>query len=200
MWEVFSFVMHFTINTINRLVLVLLAGALAAACSTDPEKEKVEYLESGQEYFQKGKYAEAGIQFRNAIQADQNYAEAHYQLARTFVRLGEWRGAYQELQITVELEPDHFDAQLELATLLLATGEYDQAQEKACGMPGTLVFDLVLGCDVQAQPSLSHHHSGHDELWSVFPVSPEREAVPGVPRRPAAVKICDLHGPFWNRN
>ena len=63
---------------IRRAFLLTTVVTLVAGCSSDPNKKKVGLVESGQEYFQMGKYAEAGIQFRNAIQVDQNYAEAHY--------------------------------------------------------------------------------------------------------------------------
>jgi hypothetical protein len=39
-------------------------------CSRDPNVRKQKYLESGERYYEKGKYREAAIQYENAIQVD----------------------------------------------------------------------------------------------------------------------------------
>jgi tetratricopeptide (TPR) repeat protein len=103
--------------------LVLLAG-----CSRDPNVRKQKYLESGERYFAKSEYRAAAIQFRNALQADPKFAPAHYQLARTYLKLQDWNNAYSELSTTVELQPDNNDARLDLANLLIASGDLKQAQ------------------------------------------------------------------------
>jgi tetratricopeptide (TPR) repeat protein len=115
-----------TLQVITFIVVLLLAG-----CSSDPDKEKHAYLRSGDKYYQSGKYQQAVIQFRNAIQIDPRFAEAHWQLARTYLRLSNSEAAYHELTETVSLEPKNPDAQLELATLLLARHQYDEAQAAA---------------------------------------------------------------------
>src|SRR5215470_19045854 len=88
---------------------LLIVGFLALAftgCTSDPNVRKQKYLESGQRYFDKGKYREAAIQFSNAVQVDSRFTEAHYQLAQTYLKLQEWTRAYQELSRTLELEPE----------------------------------------------------------------------------------------------
>ena len=63
----------------SRLILALaVISLLSVGCNRNPEVRKQKYLESGQRYFEKGKYREAAIQFSNAIQVDSHYAEAHY--------------------------------------------------------------------------------------------------------------------------
>ena len=69
---------------ILALIAVFLAG-----CSRDPNVRKQKFFASGQQYFQQGQYAEASIQFSNAIAADSGFAQAHYQLAQTYIKLGE---------------------------------------------------------------------------------------------------------------
>src|SRR2546422_8977618 len=102
-----------------------------SACSTDPQKGKVKYLESGQRYRQKGKYQEAAIQFRNALKLDPRFAEAFYQLAQVDLDLHQWNEAYAALQQAVELEPGRLDVHLDLGRLYLAAGEFRKAEDEA---------------------------------------------------------------------
>ena len=103
-----------------RLVLILGSIAiLVTGCSRDPNVRKQKYFESGQRYFEQGKYREAAIQFQNAIQVDDRYAEAHYQLYQTYVKLQD-RQAFKELSRTLEVQPDNYPARLDMANGLIA--------------------------------------------------------------------------------
>src|SRR5271167_3226034 len=110
------------------LLLVASLVMLLVSCSKPPAVAKLKYLESGQRYADKGKYSEAVIQFRNAIQMDTDYAAAHYQLAQVYMKLQQWTPAYSELSRTVELQPDNYPAHIDLANLLIAGHEFRQAQ------------------------------------------------------------------------
>jgi Tfp pilus assembly protein PilF len=61
------------------LFALALAAALLSACTRDPQILKKKHFDKGQAYFQQAKYPEAAIEFRNAIQFDSKYADAHYQ-------------------------------------------------------------------------------------------------------------------------
>ena len=100
------------------------------ACSRDPNVRKQKYLESGQRYFEKEKFEEAAIEFRNAIGVDPRYADAHYQLAMTYLKTRQWPRANQELVRTIELQPANYPARIEMAKLLIAAGDLQQAQEQ----------------------------------------------------------------------
>ena len=66
----------------GRSILVLtLITALLSSCSLDPNVRKQKYFQRGQDYFSKGQYQEAAIEFTNAIKIDGGYADAHFQLA-----------------------------------------------------------------------------------------------------------------------
>jgi tetratricopeptide (TPR) repeat protein len=114
---------------IHSLLVVTLMAAFDVGCSRDPNVRKQRYFESGQRYLQKGKYPEAVIQFRNALQVDSSYADAHYQLARVYSRMEQWTPAYHELARTVELQPENYPARLDLANLLIAGHQLKEAQE-----------------------------------------------------------------------
>src|SRR5258708_19841729 len=114
-----------------RLVLVcsLIAtiATLFTGCSRDPNVRKQKYFESGTRYFDKGKYREAAIQYSNALQVDSRFAQAHYQLRETYLKLHDWNRAFQELSRSVELAPDNYPAQADLANLLISTRNWQQA-------------------------------------------------------------------------
>jgi len=108
---------------------VAAAVALAlVSCSPNPDKKAAQYLLSGQKYAKAGKYQEAVIQFRNAIDMRPRLAGPHYQLALAYLSLKSPQQAYQELVSTVELDPRNIDAQLELASLLLGARKYGELQ------------------------------------------------------------------------
>src|ERR1035438_744771 len=89
-----------------RVILSLaLIAVVLAACSRDPNVRKQKYFQRGQQYFEDGKYPEAAIEFVNALHIDPNYADAHYQLAESYIKTRQWPRAYQELVRTVDLQP-----------------------------------------------------------------------------------------------
>ena len=77
-----------------------------------------------------GHYAEAVIEFDNAIKIDSNYADARYQLAKAYLKLQQWPRAYEELKRVVELQPENYAAHFDLAKILIANGSFQQAQEQ----------------------------------------------------------------------
>lgn len=113
-----------------KLILVLALIASFSGCSRDPNVRKLKYFESGQRYFEKGKYREAAIQFGNAVQIDPRYTDAHYQLAQTLLKLQQWTSAFQELSRTVDLQPENYQARIDMANLLIAGRDLKQAKEQ----------------------------------------------------------------------
>jgi tetratricopeptide (TPR) repeat protein len=110
-----------------RLVAVILAVLVGfTSCSRDPAVVKKHYLESGNKYFDKGRYKEASIQYRNALKRDPRYGAAHYKLALVSLKGGDLGGAVSSLRRAVELippdQPDHWDAVVKLAEIYLAVG------------------------------------------------------------------------------
>src|ERR1700728_4113664 len=90
-------------NRCSALLLVSISAGLLQGCTRDPNVKKAKYLKSGENYAAQGKQQEAIIQFSNAIKIDKNYAAAHYDLAKAYLKLGAVTGGYTELQKTVDL-------------------------------------------------------------------------------------------------
>jgi tetratricopeptide (TPR) repeat protein len=102
-----------------------LLAAVVTGCSRDPNVRKQKYFDSGEKYFAEGKYREAAIQYTNAIQIDSRYAQAHYQLGQTYLKMGDSNRAFQELSRTVDLAPDNYRAHTDLANLLVSARNPD---------------------------------------------------------------------------
>jgi tetratricopeptide (TPR) repeat protein len=110
-----------------RLVAVILAVLVGfTSCSRDPTVVKKRYLESGNKYFDKGRYKEASIQYRNALKRDPKYGAAYYKLALVSLKMRDGGGALSALRRAVELipldQPDHWDAVSTLSDLYLVGG------------------------------------------------------------------------------
>ena len=107
-----------------RSLVVILAGLTLVSCSRDPNAAKKRYLENGNKYFAKGKFKEASIMYRNALQKDQRYGPAYYRLAQTDLQLGRIPNALGELRRAIELipkdQPEHIESQVRLAEIYLA--------------------------------------------------------------------------------
>src|SRR5208283_6003627 len=106
------------------LGLALIATFLVSCAWRDPNVRKQKYYNSALSYFEKGKYREAAIQLQNAIKIDPQYADAHYQLAECYMKLGMWAGGFVELNRAVDLAPRNSKAQIDLGNVLLAAREF----------------------------------------------------------------------------
>ncbi|MCX6627827.1 MAG: tetratricopeptide repeat protein, partial [Candidatus Solibacter sp.] len=128
-----------------RLVAVVLAVLVAlASCSRDPNVVKRRYLESGNKYFEKERYKEASIQYRNALKRDPKYGAAYYKLALVSLRMNEMSTAVPALRRAVELvppdQPDHWDAVVRLSEIYLAAARTDK---QFLGEAEKLIKDLL---------------------------------------------------------
>ena len=81
-----------------KSLVVILAALTLVSCSRDPNVAKKRYLENGNRYFARGKFKEASIMYRNALQKDQRYGPAYYRLALTDLKLGRIPNALGELR------------------------------------------------------------------------------------------------------
>jgi tetratricopeptide (TPR) repeat protein len=122
----------------KRLVAITITAVLAlVSCNRDPNVAKRRYLESGNKYFDKGKFKEARIMYLNAKAKDQRWGPAYYRLGLTALKLGSVNEAVNAFRRAVELLPasedeatkrgepadsirDHWDAAVKLSEIYLA--------------------------------------------------------------------------------
>lgn len=157
------------------VLLICCAVALLPACRKDPAVRKQEYLKSGNDYYAKAQYREAAIEYLNAIKEDQNFAEARYQLAQSYLKLQLYTGAYQELLRTVDLKPDHLKAQIDLGNLLLASRKFDEAQKRANLVlvldPNSVDAHILLA---NSYAALQNTSASLEEMQKAVQLDPER--------------------------
>lgn len=112
---------------IFRLSCLILAFALTA-CTSPAEEARQDY-EKGQALLEAGELVKARLEFRNALQINDDLTGAWYGLAQIAEEQGKWKELFGALKKVVALEPDHWQAQIKLGRLLLAAGKLDEALE-----------------------------------------------------------------------
>src|ERR1041384_3991306 len=110
--------------------VVLLAVVWSAACS-NPDAAKRRHLENGNKFAEQKKYTEAILEYRNALQIDDKYAEARKQLAEAYASNGNTEGAFREYKRAADLLPDDAAVQLRAATLLFMAGQFEDVRTRA---------------------------------------------------------------------
>lgn len=105
--------------------LALLFVALTACAS--PEEKAAEFVANGESMLADGNLVKAKLEFRNALQINDKLVPAWYGLATIAQKEAKWQEAFALLEKVVDIEPEHFEAQLERARLLLVGGEIDKA-------------------------------------------------------------------------
>ncbi len=99
------------------LFIFLLSFGLVLVSCNSQAKEK--HITRGEEYLQKRKFQEAVMEFRAAIDIDEDSAEAHWGLARSYENLGQFTETVEELRKVIDLKPDNLDAKVKLGNYLL---------------------------------------------------------------------------------
>ncbi len=118
-------------RSMRVLSLVLFVLAAFVSCSRDPNVAKKHYLDSGNKYFEKGKYKEAAIMYRSALQKDLRYGPAYYKLALAQLKLRQISPAVNALRRSIELNKAkdpasadaHWDSVVKLSELFVASAD-----------------------------------------------------------------------------
>jgi len=102
---------------VSQTAFILLA-LLTDGCQLSSSKES--YLERGNALATNGKYDEAALQYRKAIQKDPRYGEAYFRLGGVFVTLNKPEEAHSALSQAVELMPGSEEAKVSLGRIALS--------------------------------------------------------------------------------
>src|SRR5580704_16216774 len=167
---------NMTSNIYRRLCVSFTAGLiLLAGCSRDPNVRKQKALDSGNKYFDAGKFPEACIEYQNAIQIDPRFVAAHERLADCFLRREMWSAGYAELMRVVDLEPQNFGKHIELGNLLLAGRRPKDAQDRAqlvlAQDPNNVDAHILLA---NAEMSLGNSDDALKEIQTAIQLAPDR--------------------------
>jgi len=99
--------------------------ALRPAARTQRHWRQAEALLKGE------RYAEAVIALQNIVQDDPNSAQAYLKLGRAYLSIRNYRQAFPAFSRAAMLDPDLLEAQLRTGQLLLMSGKFDEARDKA---------------------------------------------------------------------
>ncbi len=110
----------------SLLVVTLAALAALAGCSRDPRS----LVATGNKYFDRGKYNEASIMYRRALQKDRKYADAWYRLGLVDMKQASYAEALGSFQRALQLDPSNADAAARLADLYYASYIFDSGHPK----------------------------------------------------------------------
>jgi tetratricopeptide (TPR) repeat protein len=138
----------FSVNS-NRLSVafgVLLLALLS--CGIVSSKERL--LETGNKYFEEGKYNEASIVYRKAIQKDPLFGEAYYRLGLDELKQGRFGEALHALRRASELQPENNDAHAKLGDLYLTIYLSDRERYKELLADLAALADSLLERDPKA--------------------------------------------------
>jgi tetratricopeptide (TPR) repeat protein len=110
----------------RQFAAIMLCSLALCSCSQSPQA----LVKKGNDLLKGGKYEEASINFRKAIQKDGNFGEAYHGLAQVEFRLNHIPDGYRLLSRAVELMPQRADVQVELADFLLLVYMADQRKSQ----------------------------------------------------------------------
>lgn len=103
----------------RKLLAILPLLLIGASCSRDPKVQAQRIVDNGNKFFAKGRYREAALMYRRALQKDLKFGEAYYRLGLTDLKLSAYGDAAHALRRAVELQPNNTDAITKLGDLYL---------------------------------------------------------------------------------
>jgi tetratricopeptide (TPR) repeat protein len=154
--------------TLLIFLLAIFTAALGVACS-NPEKAKAEHVSRGDAFLKERKYQEASLEYRNAIQIDENLVAAHWGLAQAYEGLQRAGEAFDELKRVVQLEPTHKDARFKLGTYFLLGAQRDGK------IANQELFDEALNHAQELVRQDDNYIPGHVLLANVLAVRGDRD-------------------------
>ncbi len=117
-------------------LIVLSVIFLTAGCTGKIGKTKEELLREGVRQIAENNPRGAIVFFKNALESDQNFFEARFQLAKAYYRIGNFDSAEKELQKTIRQSPALGAARILLARVYLQKAKPDDALHTIAELQG----------------------------------------------------------------
>src|SRR5512135_3096158 len=109
----------------------IVVAVLLGSCDRSPEGKLAKYVKRGDEYVKEEKFKEAAIEYKNAVKAVPTDPAAHWKLAKASIETKDIRTAFVELQETVKLDPNNFEALGKLGEIYVMAGKKEEATQIA---------------------------------------------------------------------
>ena len=151
----------------KAILFVLLISVVA--CSKDPGAERDKYFASGQKYLEEGKYEEATIQFRNALQIDKGHLPSYFGIAKAFRNVGNHQGAVATYQEITKIDNKNVPARIAIGEYLILAATRDHALFKQAQRLSEEALALDPG-NAEALILLGNAYSGQGEVDKALPL------------------------------
>jgi tetratricopeptide (TPR) repeat protein len=119
----------FTYGRLAAAVCVLAAAVAGVLFLAGHSKDA--HLARGDRYAAQQQYAEAIIEYRNALKKDPKDGTARARLAEAYAVTNDAKNAAHEAILAADLLPDNMDAQVKAGQYELLAGKYDEARARA---------------------------------------------------------------------
>src|SRR5579862_40716 len=117
-----------------RYLVLSLAAITLVSCNRDPNYLKQKYLQNGNKYFDAGRFNEASIMYRKALEKDRKYGQAWYHLGLTQLKQGSVASAVESLRRADEGLPkgtaDSDDTILKLSEIYVVAAQAQPHNEQ----------------------------------------------------------------------
>jgi cytochrome c-type biogenesis protein CcmH/NrfG len=116
---------------IKSLVVILICTLSLAGCTKSPQEKRDAFMKSAASYAAEKKFAEAAIQYQNALQIAPDDVNALMGLGEVQIKLMRANEAYKTFSKTVSVDPKNIKAHEYLATMQVLAKKYDLAEKSA---------------------------------------------------------------------
>jgi tetratricopeptide (TPR) repeat protein len=167
-------------STPSLLLIAIAAVAILIGACTTPEKAKAQHVARGQALLKDKKFQEAALEFRSALQIDEQLADAHWGLAQVYEGLQRYQEAFEEMKTTAELDQNNLDVRVKLGNYYLmgsqqsaaAVSEAEHlAKEILQKNPNHIEGHILMGSVLFAQ---DHKTEAFAELNRAIEIDPQR--------------------------
>jgi len=116
---------------VSVVMLTILVGAFLGACAEAPDAQRARHLSRGNEYFERGRYKDAVIEYQNVLRFDATNERAIERMGASYHNLGDFRRAFPFLMKARQTNPDDMGVTMKLAAIYLLASRLDDARELA---------------------------------------------------------------------
>lgn len=100
-------------------IWIVILALVCQACGWNPFAAKEEYVRRGRQFAEQGRYADATLQYRKALQKDASYGEAYLRYGQLLVKTKNPAEAFEALSRAADLMPASEEAKVELGNLAI---------------------------------------------------------------------------------
>ena len=164
--------------------LPIVAVVLVIAACSNPEEKKAQHVRTGDALVAQKKYAEAILEYRNALKIDEQFGEARLKLAKAYVETKDAGRALREYVRAADLLSENTEVQLSAARFLVLAGRFEDAKTRAERVlaqdPKNVPANLVLGSALVGLKDVDGAIRQVEDAIAIDPLDGQSQASLGV--------------------